>query len=119
MAARVLSIEEITTVVDDVARKYGVERVSLFGSYARGEAKNSSDIDLCIVKGQLRGLFQLSGFHLDLESRLDKHVDVLTSDSLEGPIGNRIREEEVLIYYASSGAVFGQSSEAARTVGLT
>jgi uncharacterized protein len=92
------TIEEITNIVRNVAEQYGVERVSLFGSYATGMASLDSDIDLHIDKGRIRGLFQLSGFHLDLEEKLNTHVDVLTTESLSDKFLKQIRGEEILLY---------------------
>ena len=98
MLVRIYTIEEIRTVVREIAQQYGVERVSLFGSYARGNARQDSDIDLRIDKGRIRGLFKLSGFHLDLEERLKIHVDVLTTESLDDKFLKRISEEEIILY---------------------
>jgi predicted nucleotidyltransferase len=98
MLAHIYAIEEIRDIVREIAQRYGVERVALFGSYARGEARPGSDIDLRIDKGRIRGLFQLSGFHLDLEEKLKTHVDVLTTESLNDKFLKRISGEEILIY---------------------
>lgn len=98
MTGRIYTIEEIRKIVNEIAKQYGVERVTLFGSYARGEAKNDSDIDLRIDKGRIRGLFQLSGFHIDLEERLKVHVDVVVTDSLSKEFLERIKKEEILLY---------------------
>ena len=98
MAGQIYSIEEIRDIVHDVAQQYGVERVWLFGSYARGEARLDSDIDLRIDKGRIRGLFQLSGFHLDIEEKLNTRVDVLTTESLNEKFLRRISGEEIVLY---------------------
>ncbi len=98
MSSQIYSIEEIRDIVRDVAQQYGVERVWLFGSYARGEARQDSDIDLRIDKGRIRGLFQLSGFHLDIQEKLNIRVDVLTTESLNEKFLKRISEEEIVIY---------------------
>lgn len=90
MPSTVYNIEEIKDIVGEIAKQYGVEKVSLFGSYARGQAKPGSDIDLRIDKGRIKGLFQLSGFHLDLEDKLKKHVDVLMTESLNECFLDRI-----------------------------
>ena len=50
-----LQIEDIKRSVTKLAKKYGAERVYLFGSYARGEATEQSDIDLRIDKGSIVG----------------------------------------------------------------
>ena len=97
MAPR-LKINDIQSIVADLGKQYGAERIYLFGSYARGDATFDSDVDLRIDKGEIRGLFALSGLHLALEDRLGKKVDLLTSDSLDDDFLNRIRTEEVLLY---------------------
>ncbi len=56
MSGKIYSIKEIKDIVSPIAKKYGVERVYLFGSYARGEATDKSDLDLRIDKGGLKGL---------------------------------------------------------------
>ena len=95
---RIYTVDEIRRVVADIANEYGVSKVTLFGSYARGDADNNSDIDLRIDKGRLRGLFQLSGFRIDLEERLGTPVDVLTTESLDEEFLNRIQSEEVMLF---------------------
>jgi hypothetical protein len=98
MPDHIYSINEIKSIVETIGKQYGVGRVLLFGSYARGEAKLNSDIDLLIERGNIRGLFQLSGFLLDLEERFRTRVDVLTIDSLDEEFLRRIEKEEIVIY---------------------
>lgn len=96
--SRVLDMDEIKTAVTKIGDQYGAERIYLFGSYARGDAVAGSDVDLRIDKGNIRGLFALSGVHLALEDQLGTKVDLLTSDSLDEAFLERIRGEEVLLY---------------------
>ena len=95
---RVLRIEEIRDAAAELAKSRGVERVYLFGSYARGDAVPESDVDLRIDEGDLGGLFALSGLYLALQERLHKKVDLLTTDSLDDAFLARIQSEEVLLY---------------------
>ena len=95
---RILNIEEIREAASDLARERGLERVYLFGSYARGDATPESDVDLRIDEGALGGLFALSGLYLALQERLHKKVDLLTTDSLDDAFLSRIQSEEVLLY---------------------
>ena len=95
---QILGINENKAAVAELGRQYGAEKIYLFGSYARGEADRDSDIDLRIDKGNIRGLFALSGFRLALEDHLGTKVDLLTSDSLDRSFLDRIRTEEVLLY---------------------
>jgi len=98
MAAKKYTIEEIKAVVEPIARKYGVERVYLFGSYARGEVSENSDIGLRVDKGSLKGMFALCGLYTEIEEALQTKVDVLTTGSLEDDFLHKIRKEEVLLY---------------------
>ena len=98
MAGKKYTIAEIKAVVDPIARKYGVERVYLFGSYARGDFTENSDIDLRVDKGSLKGMFALCELYTEIEEALQTKVDVLTTGSLEDGFLRKIRNEEVLIY---------------------
>ena len=96
--AQTLQIKDIQNAVAELGKQYGTERIFLFGSFARGEAVADSDVDLRIEKGRIRGLFALSGLHLDLEKRLGRKVDLLASDSLDDDFLETIRPEEVPLY---------------------
>ncbi len=98
MSDRIYTIDEIKHIVAPIAERYGVQRVFLFGSYARGEATEKSDLDFRIDKGNLRGLFALGGLHYDLQESFDKPLDLLTTGSLETEFLKRIEQEEILIY---------------------
>ncbi|GHU91670.1 hypothetical protein FACS1894202_13520 [Clostridia bacterium] len=94
----VYSIEQIKDLITPVARNYGVERVMLFGSYARGEAREDSDVDFHVDAGNVRDLFALSGFMRDLEETLGKKVDVVTSGGIRREFRKRIKPDEVVLY---------------------
>jgi predicted nucleotidyltransferase len=101
MTDKVYGINEICGRIAPVAKSYGVRRLTLFGSYARGEATLGSDVDLRIAdRGTLRGLFRLAAFERDLEKSLDLHVDVMPTDSLSDKFLENIREEEIVVYEA-------------------
>lgn len=92
-----LALGRIKRAVSDVAKRYGVERVWLFGSYARGEAKPESDVDILIDKGSMRGL-ALGGFLDELEHELQTPVDVVALDSLDEDFCQNIQQDQVLLY---------------------
>ena len=92
------SIDELRQIIAPIAREHGVESVSLFGSYAKGTASTSSDVDLKIEKGQLRSLFQLSGFRLAVEDALKLPVDLVTSEASDRVFLDTISRDEVLLY---------------------
>lgn len=92
------SINELRQIISPIAKAHGVESVSLFGSYARGSALTDSDVDLKIEKGQLRSLFQLSGFRLAVEDALKLPVDLITSEASDHAFLDSIQKDEVLLY---------------------
>ncbi|MGE5630093.1 MAG: nucleotidyltransferase family protein [Caulobacteraceae bacterium] len=102
MSVKKYTIEEIKTIIEPIARKYGVERVYLFGSYARGDATENNDVDLRVDKGSLRGMFALCSFYTEIEEALQMKVDILTTGSLEEDFLRKIQSEEVLLYEGSS-----------------
>lgn len=101
MSDIIYSIEEIKNVVAPIAQKYDVDRVYLFGSYARGEATYTSDLDFLVDKGRLRGLM-LAGMLGDLQENFSKNIDLITSSSLmKNSISNfrqNVEKELVVIY---------------------
>lgn len=85
---KIYTIDEIRDIVKPVAEKYGIEEIWLFGSYARNEATEDSDVDLLVRYKQGLGL-KFVGFVCDLEDALGLHVDVLTIDDLYLPAQSR------------------------------
>ncbi|MCI9510459.1 MAG: nucleotidyltransferase [Angelakisella sp.] len=93
-------IQEIQKTVARLAAKYGAQRVWLFGSCARGEMDPTSDIDLRIDKGAIRGL-ELAGLLVELEDALGFPVDLIPTSSLDQNFLASIQKEEVLLYEAA------------------
>ncbi len=58
------------------SQEYGIEEIGLFGSYARDEAHEDSDIDV-YIKLEKSNLFKLSRIRIELEETLGKHVDIV------------------------------------------
>lgn len=92
------TIDEIREKTVPLAKQYGISKMSLFGSYARGEANDESDVDLVIDRGRLRGLIQYFSFVHDLEETLNCHVDVVTTGIQDRDFLARITGEGVLLY---------------------
>jgi predicted nucleotidyltransferase len=91
------TVTDIPRIVAPIAARYGVERMTLFGSYARGENTSESDIDLRVDKGQVRGL-QMAFLLTDLEDALKIKVDLLSTSALDDAFLSSIRGEERLLY---------------------
>lgn len=92
-----LKSNEIKEKVFPVLEKYGVENAYLFGSYARGDATEKSDVDLRIDKGKVFG-FQLGGLFADLEETLALPVDLVTTEQLSKEFLKKIEKEEIMLY---------------------
>ena len=95
---RVYTMEEITDIVAPVAERYGVERVYVFGSYAKGTADAFSDVDLLIYPGKVRGL-KYGELYSELSEALDKGID-LVSNKVDRDIMDSISRYMVLVYAA-------------------
>lgn len=91
------SAADIQRIVSPIAARYGVDKVYLFGSYARGNSTESSDIDLRIDKGRVKGL-QMAFLLTDLEDALRRPVDLLSSAALDQGFLRSIAKEEKLLY---------------------
>lgn len=94
------TLAEIRDIVSRLAAQYGAKRVYLFGSYARGDMTSSSDIDLRIDKGAIRGL-EMAGLLIDLEDALGVSVDLIPTGSLDDSFLSAIQNDEVLLYEVS------------------
>ena len=95
-----LSIEEIKSYIIPVVEKYPIDRVILFGSYARGDASDISDVDLVVdSRGRLRNrkIFALGGELLDV---LPVKVDVYDILEITNPSAmyENIQKEGLIIY---------------------
>lgn len=84
-----LQLEKRTEIVL-LGEKYGARNIRVFGSLARGDHREQSDVDLLVDLDQGRTLFDLAGFVADVQDLLGVHVDVVT------PGGLRYLRERVL-----------------------
>jgi predicted nucleotidyltransferase len=92
------SISEIKKKTAPILKNYDVKRAAVFGSWARGEEKKKSDIDILIeFRKDDKSLLDLVGLKLALEEKLKRKVDVLTYDSLHPLLKDRILEEQKAI----------------------
>ena len=80
-----------------------IDKVFLFGSYARGEADEKSDVDLHIYTKNHCSLLKIAGYRLDLVEKLGVEVDMVFNKLPEKSIhdirfNNNLKKEEVMIY---------------------
>ena len=92
------TINEIKEKTVPIAKEYGIKSMSLFGSYARGDANDKSDVDFFIDKGKMRSLISYYMFVQELEKVLNCHVDVVTTGIEDKEFLQQIMIDGVLIY---------------------
>ena len=80
-----------------VSARHGARNVRVFGSVARGEADEASDIDFLVEMEPGRSLLDLGGLQVDLESLLGRRVDVVTVRGLKARIRSTVLREAVLV----------------------
>ncbi|VAW16939.1 hypothetical protein MNBD_BACTEROID05-1053 [hydrothermal vent metagenome] len=78
-------------------KKHGVVKAGVFGSYARGEQKKRSDIDILVKVERGTSLLDIAGFELDLEDIVQKKIDLLTYGAIHPYVKDIILQDEVPI----------------------
>ena len=94
---RTAELKEVIKIVRPILQKNEVVKAGIFGSYARGEQKKSSDVDLLIKFKGRKSLLDLVGLGFDIEKALKKKVDWVTYRSIYPPLKKQILSEEVKI----------------------
>lgn len=79
------------------ASEHGAHNVRVFGSAARGEAQQDSDIDLLVEMEPGRSLLDLVGLWQDLEDMLGSHVDVLSERGISPHLRDRIYADAIAL----------------------
>ena len=87
--------------IKDILQNYNIKRAGIYGSYARGDADKSSDIDI-VVELSKKSLFELVGVKQDVEDATGLEVDITTYNGLdnsrrEGFKERVLQEEEKII----------------------
>jgi len=87
-------LRELKPVLKD---KFGIEEFAVFGSVARGEDTKSSDIDIAILKFDLKDPFFIIDAKDFLKEKLQKDVDLGTFKSMKTFIKNRIKKDFIYV----------------------
>ena len=74
-----------------------IDKLYLFGSYARGEETQDSDVDLFVEFNDDASLLDHSKLHVEIEDLLDRKVDLVTSEK-DDPFLELIKKDQILIY---------------------
>jgi predicted nucleotidyltransferase len=77
-----MATDKIISKIKPILLKYGVTKSDLFGSYARGDFNDQSDVDVLVDVPDGTSLFDIIYLKNDLEKTLGRKVDVVTYDSI-------------------------------------
>lgn len=99
MSEAIYEIEMIRCIVKPIAEKYLIQNVYLFGSYARDNATNKSDLDFLVYGGDHFRKTMIFAFAEDLRKALEKNVDVFEIQEINenSDFYRTIMKEKILI----------------------
>lgn len=93
-----MNIEVLKSQIIPVLQKHKVVRAGLFGSFARNEETEGSDVDLLVQFSLVRGMFQYLNLKFELEEVLNRKVDLIEYTSIRPKLRKSIFEDEIRFY---------------------
>jgi predicted nucleotidyltransferase len=88
-------LQEYRAEILNLALRHGARNVRVFGSLARGEGGESSDLDLLVTLGEGRSLLDLVGLKQEIEDLVHRPVDVVTEQALSPYLRERVLSEAI------------------------
>jgi len=89
--------EEMKKKIVKILKKNKVVRAGIFGSYARGEQNENSDIDILVEPTRSMSLFDFVGVKLEIEDELKNKVDFVSYKTIHPRLRKQILNEEIRI----------------------
>ena len=93
-----MTISDISQKIIPILKKHDVSKAALFGSVARGEATQKSDVDILIKFSKRKTLLDLVDLEYILGDVLGKKVDLVTYNSINPLVKEYIMRDEKIIY---------------------
>ena len=96
-----MTTQEMTQLISDYFKTQPVLKAWIFGSFARGEENEGSDVDILFVpdrSGKPFTLFTHGGMHMDLEELLGREVDLVVEGTLRPYAAEKANRDKKLIY---------------------
>lgn len=90
-------LAELRELQPELKKRYPIRAIGVFGSYARGEQRDDSDLDVLVDLGQGMTLIDLVGLQLAIGEALGLRVDLAVKDALKPRIEKRILAEAVML----------------------
>jgi predicted nucleotidyltransferase len=81
-----------------ILSRYDAERIAIFGSYARGEARDNSDIDILVRFARPKSLIQIVQIEDEIRKSIHMNVDLVTEKAVSPHLAGTIHRDEVVIY---------------------
>ena len=99
MNNNVFTLTAIANLIKPIVRKYGVKEIYLFGSYARGDADEDSDLDFLVFGGENFKLTMIFALAEELRETLKKNVDVFEINEInkDSDFYNTIMRERLFV----------------------
>jgi predicted nucleotidyltransferase len=88
---------KLANVKHELKQQFGIEEIALFGSYARDEAREESDVDIVILKSSKKNFFLRMKAIDFLKEYLQRDVDMGYFDSMKTFIKNRIQKDLIIV----------------------
>ncbi|MBE3101765.1 MAG: nucleotidyltransferase domain-containing protein [Firmicutes bacterium] len=92
------NIDEIKSILIQFFIQYGITKGAIFGSYARGEETENSDVDLLFSIGKSMPLNEWNEMENNIQKAIGKKVDFVEFGSLSKRVEQEILKEAVIIY---------------------
>lgn len=89
-ATTIPSLDQMRATILAITSAHNVRNVRIFGSFARGEQRRTSDVDLLVDLPEGMTLFDLSGLKIALEEALKRKVDVVPARSIKPALRENI-----------------------------
>lgn len=92
------TVESLKPILIPIAQRYGIKKISVFGSVARGEATEKSDVDLLVDLPKGWGLLSFYELRSNIESVLTCPIDLVSTGIEDRDFLDIIRKDEVVLY---------------------
>jgi len=90
-------LDKLKLKIVEILKKNNIKKAGIFGSYARGDFKKNSDIDILIEPSKNMSLLDISGIKIELEDNLNKKVDLVSYNYIHPNLKENILKSELKI----------------------
>jgi predicted nucleotidyltransferase len=92
-----ITMKFLKNLEDEIKKEYKAEIIGIFGSYARGEQRKSSDVDILVRFFERATLFDFVGLANFLEEKLNMKVDIVSEKAIRPELREQILKQVVMV----------------------